>query len=131
MIKSLLCFALGVIFAFILLKPGQIWNGEFKEPLHFETFTRKTSSLVFHDKPLNGYVPDEKTAIAIAEAVIVPIYGKREMKRERPYKAKLKNDEIWVVWGSIPYRWLGIMGGSIQVEILKKDGRILNVYHSK
>jgi len=25
--------------------------------------------------PKNGFVPDEKTAIAIAEAILIPIYG--------------------------------------------------------
>lgn len=88
-------------------------------------------SLLANTYPENGYVPNEETAIAIAEAVIIPIYGKRKMKRERPYKAKLKNNEIWIVWGSIPYQWIGIMGGSIEVQISKRDGRILKVYHSR
>lgn len=81
--------------------------------------------------PANGYVPDEETAIAIAEAVIIPIYGKRRMKSERPYKAKLKENDIWIVWGNLPFKRLGIMGGTIQVEISKIDGRILEVYTAR
>jgi hypothetical protein len=34
--------------------------------------------------PPKGFVPDEKTAIRIAEAVWSPIYGEEEIRREKP-----------------------------------------------
>jgi len=77
-------------------------------------------------KPETGYVPDEATAIKIAEAVWYPIYGK-EINNEKPFKAMLK-DGTWIVTGSLPE---GRLGGVAIAEISKNDGRILRVSHGK
>jgi len=47
--------------------------------------------------PKDGFVPDAKTAVAIAEAVLIPIYGKEQINSEKPLKANLK-DGIWPSW---------------------------------
>jgi hypothetical protein len=78
-------------------------------------------------KPEAGFVPDEKTAIAIALAVWSPIYGEKEIKSEKPYKAVLTNG-IWQVEGSLPK---GKMGGVAEIEISKEDAKILRVSHGK
>lgn len=78
-------------------------------------------------KPKDGYVPDKHTAIAIAVAVWIPIYGKAKIKSEKPYKAQLKND-VWTVTGSLPK---GYKGGVAEADIAKDDGRILRVIHGK
>lgn len=78
-------------------------------------------------KPAEGYVPNEETAIAIAVAVWVPIYGKERIEEKKPYKAILK-DGIWYVRGSIPQGW---KGGVPEAEITKDNGRILRVSHGK
>jgi hypothetical protein len=77
--------------------------------------------------PRNGLVPDAKTAIAIAVAVWVPIYGKREIAAEGPYEAVLKKDR-WIVTGTLPG---SSVGGTPLAVIAKKDGRIIKVYHTK
>ena len=46
-----------------------------------------------------GVVPNEDTAIRIAEAVLTPIYGSQHVKAERPYKATL-NADVWEVRGT-------------------------------
>jgi len=51
-------------------------------------------------KPKDGFVPNEKTAIRIAEAVLTPIYGEKQIKSEEPFSAKL-HDGVWTVEGSI------------------------------
>ena len=79
------------------------------------------------DVPLNGFVPDEKTAIAIAEAVWTHMYGKDRISKERPFKAVLTND-IWTVRGSLP---TGHKGGVAVAEISKKSGCIVRVIHGK
>lgn len=71
-------------------------------------------------QPKNGFVPDEETAIKIAEAVL--------LNNEGPFSAMLTTDEVWVVSGSVPR---GAVGGAAYVEIFKKDGRILRVAHGK
>lgn len=77
--------------------------------------------------PKNGYVPDETTAIAVAEAVLVPIYGREKIQSERPFHAKLESG-TWIVEGTLPE---GKEGGVATVKLLKSDGRILSVIHGK
>jgi hypothetical protein len=77
--------------------------------------------------PKNGYVPDEATAIKIAEAVLIPIYGREQIEGERPFKATL-NSDVWVVTGSLQ---AGRVGGVAVVKISKKDARVLAVTHGK
>lgn len=40
------------------------------------------------------FVPDAKTAVKIAEAVLIPVYGETQVEPERPFKAVLENG-IW------------------------------------
>jgi hypothetical protein len=76
-------------------------------------------------KPVNGFVPDEETAIKIAEAIWYPIYGD-EIYDEKPFKAELK-DSIWIVQGTLNYDF----GGVAYIEIQKSDCKILKVKHGK
>jgi len=41
-------------------------------------------------KPKAGFVPDSKTAVTVAEAVLIPVYGKEQIESERPFTATLK-----------------------------------------
>jgi hypothetical protein len=78
-------------------------------------------------KPKLGFVPDEQTAIAIAIAVWIPIYGKQQIENEKPYQASLK-DGVWTVTGSLPK---GFKGGTAEARISKDRGCILRVIHYK
>lgn len=77
--------------------------------------------------PPNGFVPDEQTAIAIAEAVLVPIYGKQAIEAQKPYQITRTGD-IWTVRGTLPRDRLG---GEFLIEISKQTGQIMRVTHSK
>ena len=79
----------------------------------------------FHPKA--GFVPDRDTAIAVAEAVLTPIYGRDKVQAERPYNAKL-DGEVWTVTGSLPQ---GHVGGTAIVRISKTDAKILFLIHGK
>ena len=46
-------------------------------------------------------VPNEETAIRIAEAIWIPIFGQELIERQKPFRAKLEND-VWTVRGSLP-----------------------------
>jgi len=78
-------------------------------------------------KPAKGFVPDETTAVRIAEAVLIPIYGEGQIRSERPFKARLRG-EIWLVSGTVP---AGFVGGAAVVKIAKSDGRIVFVTHQE
>jgi hypothetical protein len=77
--------------------------------------------------PAKEFVPDSQTAIRIAEAVWIPIYGEEQIYRERPFRAVLRGD-TWVVSGTLPP---GYVGGTAIAEISKRDGRILRVIHEE
>lgn len=77
--------------------------------------------------PSNGFVPDEVTAVRIAEAIWLPIYSERVL-RQKPFKATLKNG-VWHVKGTLP-AWARV-GGTAIAEIAKADGRILRISHGK
>jgi hypothetical protein len=78
-------------------------------------------------KPKNGYVPDAETAIAVAVAIWNPIYGKKQIEEEKPFKASLSNG-VWTVEGSLPE---GYVGGVAIAEISKDDCKVLRVIHEK
>lgn len=73
------------------------------------------------------YVPNEETAIKIAEAIWYPIYGSK-IENSKPYKAHMKDNTVWIVEGTLPK---GIKGGVPYIEINKEDCRILKVTHGK
>lgn len=79
------------------------------------------------DPKKDGYVPNEETAIKVAEAIWLPIYGK-DIYKEKPFHATLKNDSIWIVQGTLEK---GADGGTVYAEIQKKDCKLLKVTHYK
>ena len=81
-------------------------------------------------RPPAGYVPDANTAVGIAVAVWLPIYGQKQIDSEKPYKATLK-DGVWTVTGSMPPHRpeQPMVGGVALAEISKIDGKILRVSH--
>jgi hypothetical protein len=78
-------------------------------------------------RPKEGFVPDQETAVRIAEAVLTPIYGNKQVQAEKPFQAILKR-EVWVVTGRLPE---GADGGVAEVRISKVTGEILAVHHGK
>jgi hypothetical protein len=84
-------------------------------------------------RPTKGFVPDSQTASRIAEAVLIPIYGKAAAS-ERPFKAELK-EGIWTVTGT-RHCQENLPGpiyctGGHSVRLSKDNGRILYVSHEK
>ena len=78
-------------------------------------------------------MPDAKTAIAIAQAVLVPIYGADTIRREQPFSAKLVAG-VWVVTGTEDCGDPSVHrcpGGVAEAHIAKKDGRIIAAFHGK
>jgi len=78
--------------------------------------------------PPNGFVPDSGTAVRVAVAVWIPIYGASQIRSEQPYVATLK-DGVWIVTGTLPRQYN--VGGVAMARISKRDGRILFVLHGR
>ena len=94
-------------------------------------------ALAQEQKPASGYVPDSRTAVKIAEAVLMPVYGEKHIESERPFKATLK-DNTWTVAGTLhcpkgkgKKSDMICMGGVATVQIAKDDARILSMVHYK
>jgi len=51
--------------------------------------------------PPRGFVPDSATAVRIAIAAWIPIYGENMITAEKPFAATLQ-DSVWTVTGSAP-----------------------------
>jgi hypothetical protein len=83
--------------------------------------------------PKEGFVPTADVAISIAEAVLVPVYGKERILSERPFRASLEG-QIWFVTGTVPCRnpppGAECPGGAAEVRISKKTGQILFMIHT-
>ncbi|MFZ3215341.1 MAG: NTF2 fold immunity protein [Candidatus Acidiferrales bacterium] len=50
--------------------------------------------------PKEGFVPNAETAVKVAEAVLLPVYGEEQIISERPFKAALDGD-VWTVTGTL------------------------------
>jgi hypothetical protein len=83
--------------------------------------------------PSHSYVPDAATAVKIAEAVLVPVYGEQKIVSERPFTAILEGS-VWTVEGTL-YCGDGkpgsCLGGTATVKLSKDDARILFMMHYK
>lgn len=77
-------------------------------------------------------VPDEATAVAVAEAILFRIYGKKNIEAERPYKITLTDGE-WYIFGSPPVDASGgpVFGGAFHIVISQKDARVRSVGHEE
>ncbi len=73
-----------------------------------------------------GLVPDKQTAVRIAEAILFPIYGEKNIGAQRPYRIKLRNGK-WIIDGAPPPP--GMTGGSFHIVILQRDARVLEIGH--
>jgi len=73
--------------------------------------------------PKDGFVPNQKTAIRIAEAVLPPICGC--VSSNRPFTATLK-DGVWTVRGKGPKGKIVLGGGEVQMHIDQQTDAIIS-----
>jgi len=81
--------------------------------------------------PRDGFVPTQAVALAVAEAVLIPVYGKSVIDAERPFKAMLKNN-VWTITGTVPCDGppgAVCPGGAAELRMSKRTGQILVMTH--
>lgn len=82
-------------------------------------------------KPKDGFVPNAETAAKIAEAVLIPVYGEKQILSERPFKATLQGN-VWTVEGTLHCgEGKRCNGGTAVVKISKDTSQILHMIHYK
>ncbi|APV48898.1 hypothetical protein BWI17_03890 [Betaproteobacteria bacterium GR16-43] len=74
-----------------------------------------------------GVVPDENAAIAIALAAWVPLYGRDQVEKQKPFRASLHRG-VWTVQGTLPS---DSARGVAIAEIDKRNGNVIWVSHGK
>lgn len=77
--------------------------------------------------PPNGFIPDATTAVGVAEIVLMPIYGRDQILRQKPLVA-VREGNSWIVTGTMKP---GDVGGVATIVIDKRTGGILRVTHGK
>jgi hypothetical protein len=87
--------------------------------------------------PPSNAVPDEATAVKIAEKALTRIYGKKIIESERPFTATLTNG-VWHVGGTLycsdehgNTSTSPCAGGVAMAEVKQSNGRILKTGHTK
>jgi hypothetical protein len=83
-------------------------------------------------------VPDDKTALAIAKAVLGSIYKQADIESQEPFSATLK-DGVWSISGTLPiypptrpqlpsptFPGGRITEGPLKIRLLQKNARILS-----
>jgi NTF2 fold immunity protein len=81
-------------------------------------------------KKQRDYVPDEKTAVRIAEAVLVAQYGEERVNAQLPLHADGSNGDYWIVQGHGPGPATS-KGGGPAVWINKHTGCLKVMEHMK
>jgi hypothetical protein len=70
-------------------------------------------------------ITNEKTALAIAEPILVAKYGQKHIDRDKPLVA-IRVDNYWIVDGTLPRGWVG---GTATVILRATDGKVMKLTH--
>ena len=76
--------------------------------------------------PPVGVLPEEETAVRVAEVILSRHYGTAEFEKFKPYHATLEAG-VWTVSGHLQE---GHRGGTPMLRIRKDDARVLEIWHS-
>jgi len=82
-------------------------------------------------KARRDYVPDQKTAERIAEAVLIGQYGEERVSAERPLIVDGSNKEYWIVQGAPRENGMSGLGDGPAVWINKHTGCLKVLEHMK
>ena len=108
--KIVLCFAVIIVIVIGVTLKADIFN--------------KSMEFI----PDEGIVPNEETAIKIAEAIWLPIYGDN-IYTKQPFIAEYdEKSRTWYVHGSLSEN---TPGGVPEIKISKQDGKIIYINHGK
>ncbi|MDP4115033.1 MAG: NTF2 fold immunity protein [Bacteroidota bacterium] len=81
-------------------------------------------SFIETDPKNDGYIPNAATAIKIAKAIWIPLYGETDYLN-KTFKTELSKDGVWKVYNQVPADSQGV---ELYAYINKMDGKIIKVY---
>jgi TPR repeat protein len=124
-------YRLGLMYVYGIGVPRNLQVGRELEQKAFENSSSDCKDVdvptYVYVPPDKGVIPDQATAIEVAEAILKRVYGEDNIKREEPFTAALE-DGIWRVGGSLPK---GHIGGVAEIHIAKSDGRVMFIVHGE
>jgi hypothetical protein len=85
---------------------------------------RDPTAIAQIDPPANGFVPDADTAIKIAKAILLPIYGQERLQKW-DHVAAIQSSETWEI--TLAQDYPRMAGGAVIVILSRGDGRVLRV----
>jgi hypothetical protein len=71
---------------------------------------------------------EERRVFEIAHDTAIKLYGPNVIDNELPLTAKLVDDSIWIVEGTLPS---GFLGGTVHVEISRSNLTVRKITHYK
>jgi hypothetical protein len=74
-------------------------------------------------------IPDRKTAISVAEAILFKVYGKQTIIKEQPYSVDLI-DGYWILQGDTSVL-ANAQGGVFLIIIKASNGLVIKLEHSE
>jgi TonB family protein len=83
-----------------------------------------------------GPIPNEATALKVAEPELIQVYGADVIGKEKPLGALLSG-EMWIVGGTLRCSdgkggTTTVCGGGVaSAHLSKNDGRVLEIFHTK
>jgi hypothetical protein len=81
-------------------------------------------------------IPDQETALKIAEPLLVKTYGRKQIDSEKPLSAVLA-EGVWSVYGTLGCsdgkggRTNMCVGGVATIKLRQRDGKVLSIFHTK
>jgi NTF2 fold immunity protein len=79
--------------------------------------------------PKEGFLPTKEVALAIAEILLVEVYGNQAIQAQKPFSATL-SENIWNIEGKFSGGKFD-KGGVARIKLSKLDGRVLYLMHDK
>ncbi|UFK98254.1 YbbC/YhhH family protein [Kaistella faecalis] len=84
-------------------------------------------------------VKNEETAVDIAEEILFETYGQSRIKDQRPYEVRLLGNKVWSLKGTLNNSTveklvsggMPAFGGTFEIDIDPRDGKILKIIHYK
>ena len=84
-------------------------------------------------------VKNEETAVDIAEEILFETYGRSRIEDQRPYEVRLLGNKVWSLKGTLNNSTVEKLvsggmpefGGTFEIDIDPRDGKILKIIHYK
>jgi hypothetical protein len=114
-----------LIFTFCLISSFAFCQADFKP--HYKGSNDSIINSYENDGIHYDLLNNEKTAVAVAEAILFNIYGKENIESEKPYEIHLENG-CWHISGTLPK---GYLGGVFSIVLNAQDGKAVVFPHGK